>query len=125
MPHPRDFDSDSIEMINFFHGFFLAYSDELKDYGDIDFDGEGSYFGKQISIREGSGFGSFIKDEEVEIEIAYDFISKHIVIYTDNHNGYYAPPFVEIKGTHSEYDKLSKALYRMLSKYFGLLDLGA
>lgn len=118
---PKDLAPDSMEMIKFFTDFFKAYTFSPKmDRGDITFDGDGAYFGKQISIREGSA-NRFVPTTEVtEIEVAYDFTSGHICIYTDNHQGFWVKPYLELKDTHSEYPKLKDALHRMLSDYFGV-----
>jgi hypothetical protein len=118
--HLKDLESDSIALIKYFVYLFEAYTfSPHKDKRDIEFNGEGAYFGKQITIREGSTFGS-INENSVEIEVAYDFTSGHIVIYTANHGGFWVKPFLEIKNTHSEYPALKAALHRMLTDYFGV-----
>lgn len=118
---PKDLAPDSMDMIVFFTDLFTAYTfSPDKDKRDIVFDGDGSYYGKQISIREGSS-GRYPQGTGVtEIEVAYDFVSGHICIYDDNHNGFCIKPYLEIKYTHSEYSKLAAALHRMLSDYFGI-----
>jgi hypothetical protein len=120
---PKDLAPDSMDMIKFFIDFFTAYTFSPKaDKRDIEFNGEGAYFGKQITIREGSAnrFGWNDIGEVTEVEVAYDFTSGHICIYTANNDGFWVKPFLELKDTHSEYPKLKDALHRMLSDYFGV-----
>jgi hypothetical protein len=121
---PKDFAPDSVEMVNFFIDFFKSYTNSsTRDNRDIQFDGEGAYFGKQISIREGSAnrYGMHTYETEVtQIEVAYDFVAGNICIYSDNHNGFWVNPYLSITQYHSEYPKLKEALHKMLLDYFGV-----
>jgi hypothetical protein len=118
---PKDFAPDSLEIIQFFIDFFKSYTNSSKnDNRDIEFDGEGAYFGKQISIREGSFTFGYPTTDATEIEVAYDFVAGNICIYTDNHNGFWVNPYLSIDATHSEYPKLKEALHKMLLDYFGV-----
>jgi hypothetical protein len=109
---------DSMEMLRFFEGFFNSYADGQRDERDIEFNGDGSYFGKQISIIENSSFGIHSVEHDIAIEVAYS--ATHIVIYTDYHSGFWVNPYLDINEDHSHFPDLKKALMRMLTRYFGV-----
>ncbi len=87
------------------------------DERDVTFDGDGAYFGKQITINVGSTWRmSSVSD--LDFEIAYDH--SQIVIYTANHNGFWVEPFVSMTHHHPEFFKMRRALYSLLMRVFGL-----
>lgn len=65
----------------------------------IEFQGEGAYFGKQITLSF-NGFYHMCNDPiELNFEMAYDFSTEQFVIYRANHHGYWIPSFCSGKMT--------------------------
>lgn len=95
---------------------FLYLIENYPDDREITFDGEGSYFGKQITIEPFSYFGK--APRELNFEISYN--ENNISIYSGNHNGYWFPEYLSIHRSHPDFEEIQTKLYRFLSKVFGL-----
>jgi len=97
----------------FFMSFF-AYIDCLES-NDFAFNGEGSYFGKQVTISEDNPFA---RDYLLEFEVVYD--KCNIVVYTANHNGFWVKPYSSIKSDHPKFNNYHNMLVSILRSKFGL-----
>lgn len=97
--------------------FISLFTDWLfeKD-GDLEFEfqGEGSYFGKQISINKTAYFNY----TDLNFEIAYD--KDHIRIYTGNHNGFWVPEYVDITSENDHFAYLQNALMDFIKLKVGI-----
>lgn len=114
------FESNSKEMIELFIELFDAYRNGILDIRDVEFDGDGSYFGKQVSIEVNRSFGVHSQLNDIGVEVAYNLYSGKIVIYTSLHGGFWAKPYIELDNTHSEYGYLAVSFRGMLKELFGL-----
>lgn len=92
---------------------FIADGDNLN----IKFDGDGAYFGKQVSITRRFSFGYDI----LAMEIAYD--SDQIAVYDGNNNGYWTPEYIHVTPNHPEFNKIKQAIFELLTTVFGLKQL--
>ena len=95
---------------------FIDFLENMEDDRDIEFQGDGAYFGKQISIgfnRVNAG-----TDKYLNFEVAYN--SKHISIYTGKNDGYWTPEYVNIDSKHNFFIPLQKQLKNTLMSAFGL-----
>jgi len=95
---------------------FIEFLDSIDDERDVDFDGDGAYFGKQIKI--GYGQGCWSADRYLHFEIAYD--SNQIVVYTAKHNGFWSPTFISLTSDHEQFSNLKTSLYKLLQNVFGV-----
>lgn len=100
---------------DFIAGFIMLLN-SIDDHRDIDFDGEGSYFGKQISLCYGQGV--WIADKDLSFEISYS--KKQIRVYTKNHNGFWRPEYMNIDETHPKFHQVKDILFNLLREVFGL-----
>lgn len=97
---------------------FIILLNTMENDSDISFQGEGSYFGKQVGIAIDQSFGWSRPLPELTFEIAYS--NRQIVVYSGNHNGFWHPPYISLKEGEPLFIDLQKALYLRLSKAFGL-----
>ena len=89
----------------------------MDDERDISFDGEGSYFGKQITLSYGSGV--WVGDKDLSFEISYSY--EKISVYRKDHEGYWVPEYLSVSsGKHPEYRMLADVLFPLLRKAFGV-----
>ena len=95
---------------------FIWLLNNIDDDREIDFHGEGSYFGKEIAINIDSWYGK--GDRDLSFEIAYS--GEQITVYDANHNGFWHPPYLEVKKGHERFDDVRCALINRLTKVFGL-----
>ena len=95
---------------------FLDFLDLITDERDVTFDGEGSYFGKQITINYNSQYNS---RNPFQFEIAYDFEDK-ISIYTANNNGFWVPEYFVLIESHPDFEETKNKLNEFLKRIFGL-----
>jgi hypothetical protein len=70
----------------------------------MEFDGDGAYFGKQISIHE----NSYFSDSVFNFEIAYS--NENISIYSGNHNGFWVPEYVSMTSEHKDFSNLKNSI---------------
>lgn len=82
----------------------------------VTFDGDGSYFGKQITIESNSGFGDPINP--VDLEIAYS--RDEVIIYTANHEGFWVSPYLSMDINHKRFNRVMVPFFNMLHKVFGV-----
>lgn len=97
---------------------FIEFLNGVDDERDISFDGDGSYFGKQITVIQNWPYGS---DRGYGFEISY--CSKIISVYTAAHDGYWTPEFIKLEIGEPYFDELKKALHDTMYKLFGLGEL--
>ena len=95
---------------------FISFLEQIEDDRDIEFEGEGAYFGKQVSI--GLHRATAGTDQYLDFEIAYD--NKQISIYTGKHEGFWTPEYVRIDRQHNWFVPLQKQLKATLMSAFGL-----
>lgn len=95
---------------------FIWLLDNINDDREIEFHGEGSYFGKQIAIHTDSYYGR--GDRDLSFEIAYS--GENIVVYDANHNGFWHPPYLSLVKGCDRFDEVRYALINRLTKVFGL-----
>jgi len=95
---------------------FIDLITNLSDDRDVTFDGDGSYFGKQVTLHLNSGV--WIGDPLVYFEIAYS--QTQISVYKANHEGFWVPEFISMYNGHPRFEELRNALLKLLYKVFGL-----
>lgn len=83
---------------------------------NFSFDGNGAYFGKQITICRDNGYLSGY--DELTFEIAYD-VNK-IVIYNGNHNGFWVPEYACILSTDTRFLEIQNAIFSLIKKHIGI-----
>lgn len=99
--------------------FVLEFVKLLNNYPDdreISFDGEGSYFGKQVTLEPFSFWGK--SPRQLAFEIAY--CDTQIVVYKADHNGFWQPPFISMDQSNIDFEDLKNHLFTFLRKTFGL-----
>lgn len=96
---------------------FLELLQTLEDDRDISFDGEGSYFGKQVTLSYGAGV--WVRDRELSFEICYS--RDTISVYRADHDGFWVPEYLYLKsGKDKEYITVSNILFPLLKRVFGV-----
>lgn len=96
---------------------FVEYLNSIDNPDDVDFDGSGAYFGRQVTI---------CKDLNYRIrpmayfEIAYDF-EYTIRVYTARHEGYWTPEYIDLKIGEPRFNEVREALMNCLCRAFGLI----
>ena len=94
---------------------FIQFFNNIEDENDVEFEGDGSYFGKQINIMYNRY--SYNRNS-IFIEIAYSY--DKISIYTAEHNGFWVPEYIKIDKSHKRFKELQNSLYDLLRKVFGV-----
>ena len=100
---------------NDFFPDFLAYIDTLSS-NDFVFNGEGSYFGKQITVIEDNYFA---REDLLCFEVAYD--NTQIVIYTANHNGFWVKPYCTVNHDNTMFKAFYRIFVNIMKDKFGLV----
>jgi len=98
--------------------FLYTFIDLLNTYDEcreVSFDGEGSYFGKQISFDVGSYYGG---RGLLDFEIAYS--RDKISVYDGRNNGYWVPEYICLDNKDERFKDLKNALSDFLNKMFGM-----
>lgn len=90
---------------------FLGYLNEVNSVEDIEFDGEGAYFGKQFVFRK-DNLMSF--KPSVGFEVAYS--KDTIRVYTDKHSGYWVPEYIVLKKDDEMFDTVLSLIMRKLTE---------
>ena len=86
---------------------------------EIEFDGNGAYFGKQVTIKN-SEHALYYDPHSLSFEIAYDI--NNIVIYTARHNGFWVNPYFSIS-SEKDTSRFYFVYYNLIGhikKLFGL-----
>jgi len=96
----------------------LFYKLFLEDYDDreVEFNGQGSYFGYQVTLYPDSMYGKTHRN--LKFEVAYN--KENISVYSANHNGFWYPEFIRLKKGDPEFDALILAWMNFLTCVFGL-----
>lgn len=99
----------------YFFEAFLIYINSL-DSNAFSFDGDGAYFGKQITVCEKYPFKC---DTDLDFEVAYSI--DEIVVYSANHGGYYVIPYCTLLSCNEKFEEYSKRFFNILKNKFGLI----
>lgn len=101
------------EFINEFIKLIANYPDDRE----VEFDGEGAYFGKQVTLRPFSYYGKGPRELEFEMAYSPDYIS----IYTANHHGFWNPEYVKVdRKMHTAFYEIYPVLMTFLKGAFGI-----
>lgn len=95
---------------------FIDLLNKIDDDRDISFDGEGSYFGKQITLHWNGGV--WVGDPLIHFEIAYS--ESHISVYKADHQGFWTPEYLSMSHKDSRFNEVKKHLFKLLYRVFGL-----
>lgn len=101
--------------------FYELFTELLKsdlDAQDFEFDGDGSYFGKQVSLNVGSSYSYGFRNT-LSFEIAYS--NNLIRVYTGNHNGFWTPEYINMDNSDERFNHLKSVLFTKLQEVFGLI----
>lgn len=111
-------DSDKIANQSEFVDNFLVVMRRCDDE-DFEFDGNGSYFGKQVTLRVGSYY-NWDYNRSLGFEIAYD--DNNIVVYTSNNDGYWVAPYIAVNRQKDDvkFEYVNLVLKEKLKSVFGL-----
>lgn len=94
---------------------FLNLINNYPDEMEVTFDGEGAYFGKQVTLEPFSYYGR--PPIDLRFEVAY---SKTLLkVYSANHNGFWYPEFLSIEKGKDEHNVIGQ-FYDFLKLIFGL-----
>ncbi|SDZ81843.1 hypothetical protein SAMN05192529_102116 [Arachidicoccus rhizosphaerae] len=96
---------------------FMWPKDE-KEFTDmwIEFNGDGSYFGKQLTMTEDARYVR--PDPLLNFEISYS--TEQISIYDGNHNGFWTPEYIKLKRGDDSFLQLREAIYKRIGDFTGL-----
>lgn len=100
---------------DFFIDEFIKFIRDFDDSRDISFDGDGSYFGKQVTIQ---GDSVYKPNPYLHFEISYS--ETKISIYTGRHEGYWTPEYVRMVINDPRFSELKNELFAFLYRIFGL-----
>lgn len=95
---------------------FIKLLDNFPDEREVEFDGDGSYFGKQVTLLPFSYYGK--PDRNLSFEVAYR--QDQIRVYTAHHHGFWNPEYINIHAADEDFNRLKESLYNMLKNVFGL-----
>lgn len=101
--------------------FYELFTELLKsdlDDRDFEFDGDGSYFGKQVSLNVGSSY-SWGSRNTLSFEIVYS--NDRIRVYTGNHNGFWTQEYIDMDASDERFNYLKAVLFTKLREVFGLI----
>ena|SRR6186713_901255 len=79
---------------------FLKLINNYPDDREIEFQGEGAYFGKQMQILPFSYYGR--TDGLLDFECAYS--KTHLRVYSAHHNGFWYPEFIRVECGKDEHN---------------------
>ena len=99
--------------------FIDAFSKCLieADCEDFTFDGDGAYFGKQVTWEVDSQYrGS--RDPHLNFEIAYS--DKEIRVYDGRNNGFWVCEYISMNKDHLSFNCLKETLFQKLQEVFGI-----
>lgn len=96
---------------------FITLIKNYPDDREIEFNGEGAYFGKQVTLSPFSYYG-YTSCDELMFEVAY--CEDKISIYTAHHYGFWSPEFLRMDKTDNRFSELKTELFKFLSNCFGL-----
>lgn len=112
-PKPRN----EKEFIVLFIDFLKSCNSDIHfEDRDIEFCGNGAYFGKQVRFIKNYTYTA--GDYYLSFEIAYN--RNHIRVYTANHNGFWTPEYLDLIEGDLYFKKLRKELFQLLNFTFGL-----
>lgn len=105
------------DIIESFIKFF--WPDDEKEFVDmwITFEGDGSYFGKQISMEEDNRW-EMKPDDLLSLEISHS--QDKISVYTGNHHGFWTPEYIKLKRGDPYFLQLRESLYKRIADFTGL-----
>lgn len=101
--------------------FVIEFAKLIENYPDereVSFDGEGSYFGKQVTLEPFSFWGK--APRQLSFEVSYD--ENNISVYKKDHHGFWTPEFLYMKKGDVDFEDVKKLLFDFLLKTFGLCN---
>ena len=100
--------------------FIECFLECLKDadYEDFTFDGDGAYFGKQVTWEVGSHYWCN-KDVNLSFEIAYS--DNEIRVYTGRNEGFWVSEYISINSKHEYFYTTKHILIQKLKEIFGIV----
>lgn len=94
---------------------------EECDVSDIEFDGEGSYFGKQINILSPHRkYSYFLSSDVKQIWIEIVYCDEKIVIYDGYHNGFWVPAYISLDNSSKYFYSMYNTLVSKLKEFVGI-----
>jgi hypothetical protein len=95
---------------------FIDFMQSLDDSGDIDFEGDGSYFGKQIKVYKDRNYS---RHYGYGFEIAY--CDSIISVYKDNHEGFWTPEYIRVRNVEdNDFHKVKSVIKETMLRLMGL-----
>jgi hypothetical protein len=96
-----------------FIDLFLEFINTNELY--FTFDGDGAYFGKQITLCRDAGYRGH---DVLTFEVAYS--ATQLTIYDGNHNGYWTPAYVNILSTDARFNEIKNSIFTLIKTHIGL-----
>lgn len=96
--------------------WFLMLIQNYPDYREVSFDGEGSYFGKQITLQPFTFWHRGPRQLAFEVSYSKD----EIRVYKADHNGFWQPEFIAMRADNKSFECLKTELFNFLTNVFGL-----
>lgn len=101
----------------FIENFIKFISPDNFENLQFNFDGDGSYFGKQISIQ----MYSFRTNTSLMFEICYS--PNKISVYNGNHNGFWTPEYIELEKGNGNFSELQTKITKLLIHFLDISHL--
>lgn len=101
----------------FFDAFIKWLNEGIRDeLLDIEFDGTGAYFGKQVTITLSNASMRYNRDLAFEVAYSKDTIT----IYTANHNGFWTRSYFSDNHLSPDFDINRIVLLSRIQQLFGV-----
>lgn len=94
---------------------FLLFLKSIDDSRDVSFDGEGAYFGRQITIHKDRVFSPH---KRLAFEVAYS--ATKISVYTAFHSGFWHPEYLLMDDLSPRFFEVRTVLFNLLHWVFGI-----
>lgn len=95
---------------------FIKLLNNYPDDREVTFDGEGAYFGKQVTLEPFSFFGK--SPRQLRFEMAYS--DTLIKVYTATHDGYWNPEYLSMGKDDVNFEDVKGEVFKFLHRVFGL-----
>lgn len=99
-----------------FLDYFLLLIKNYPDDREVVFNGEGSYFGKQITLEPFSYWGR--PNHLLCFEVSYN--ENKISVYSASNCGFWVPEFISLSKGDDLFEEVKKVLFDFLYVVFGL-----
>jgi hypothetical protein len=87
----------------------------LNEPSDVEFLGNGAYFGTSFAIN----FESSFRRPSIELEVAID--ERNFVVYTGRHNGFWVPAFITLETGNERFEEVRGLFVSTISRIMGLV----